>query len=284
MPFEQAVPESVATGPDAPEIVVDLTLQQRSNIIGDVYLLDDTHFAKVFGPDEDIVDGIIELEVEQLVALGDREDESRAWLADRTSACWLAVFRRGAPQTAEHVEGILRLTGPGGSDRMLRDLGVLVGKDPETVAQEIADHLGIESLRPFSDMTTLDVTPLGAPTKEARFATLLRLMCCQVITGLRTSQTSGVDAHCALVHPRVLKHIVAAGIPVHSAGYGILKYKLTESNTNPMETTFGMSFGSEVAQAIRVGESPFLREVGSIMTESRLTLEGIGRVNSRGML
>ena len=170
--------------PDAPGIVVDLTLQQRSNIIGDVYLLDDTHFAKVFGPDEDIVDGIIELEVEQLVALGDREDESRAWLADRTSACWLAVFRRGAPQTAEHVEGILRLTGPGGSDRMLRDLGVLVGKDPEAVAQEIADYLGIESLRPFSDMTTLDVTPLGAPTKEARFATLYRLMCSQVLLGI----------------------------------------------------------------------------------------------------
>lgn len=257
---------------EAPELIVDLREPPQDGIIGDIYLLDDTHFAKVFGPDDPIVDGIIELEVAQLIALGDREDESREWLADRTGACWLALFRRGAPQTAEHVEGILRLTGPGGSDRMLRDLGVLVGKDPETVAREIAAHVGIESLRPFSDMTTLDVTPLGAPSKDARFATLFRLMVCQVITGLRTTQTSAVDAHCALVHPRVLKHIVGAGIPVHDGGYGILKYKLTEVNTNPMETTFGMSFGSEVADAIRSAASPFLVEVGRILHASGFSL------------
>ncbi len=268
MSFEQAVPGSVATGADAPGIVVDLTLQQRSNIIGDVYLLDDTHFAKVFGPDEDIVDGIIELEVEQLVALGDREDESRAWLADRTSACWLAVFRRGAPQTAKHVEGILRLTGPGGSDRMLRDLGVLVGKDPEAVAQEIADYLGIESLRPFSDMTTLDVTPLGAPTKEARFATLYRLMCSQVLLGIRATETMSVDAHCALGHPRILKHMAAVGIPVHEGPFGVLRYRLTEANETPMDTVFALSYGTEVRAAISAQSSPFLAGVGKVLADS----------------
>jgi hypothetical protein len=222
----------------------------RASFVGERFELDDTHEAEVFGPDHAIVGGLIDLEVDQLVELGDDEGEARDWLVDRTDALWMALFAQGVPHVAENVEGLIRLTGPMRSHRMLDDLAYLCGSDAATIEAEICHRLGVKSLRPFADLTTLDITPKGALNKDARFANLFRLVTMVIFVGVRSIQVNGIAVGVALVHPRVFKYLPMLGFPVVDLGYGVLDYKLSDVNATPMPT-----------QAIAVDFQAALREL-----------------------
>jgi hypothetical protein len=218
-------------------------LSTIGSFVGERIVLDDTHIAEVFGPDHPIVEGLIQLEVDQLVELGDDEGEARAWLIDRTDAVWMGLFAQGAPCRAEHVEGLIRVTGAERSHRMIDDLAQLLGKDSESVEAAIAEQFGVTQLGPFADLTTLDITPLGAASQDARFANLFRLVSMTIFIGVRCIQQQNILRGVGLVHPRLLKHLPLLGFPVMDLGFGVLDYKLSEVTTTPMPTqAIGVDF------------------------------------------
>ncbi len=214
-------------------IVLDLRIPQLG-IVGEVYLLDDTHVAEVFGSDHVIVTGLIEHEIEQMVLLGDAERDARPWCEVRTGAAWIVIFKHEDPRDSAHALAILRVTGPTGSGRMLHDLAILLKRDEAGLDVDIAQRVGLATIHPFVDYTTLDITALGAPTKEERFANLFRLLMVLLGSAYRLRDVDGIQTMCALVHPRILKN--APEIPHRVPGYGVLDYKIFDHATSAMPT------------------------------------------------
>lgn len=252
---------------DGPELVVDLRdaptslpvidLRPALGIVGDRYIIDDTHMAVVFDANDPIHLELIALEVQQLVDLGDEPVEARAWCEKTIGAVWIALFEQGDQLVAENVQGILRLTGPAGSHRMLADLGVLLETSPEFLRSDIANRVGMESIEPYLDATTLDITARGATSKDHRFANLFRLLLLLLGTSARAASMHGFASTTALVHPRVLKHATASGIPLRDLGYGILRYKLSDTNTSPMETQLTLARTDEIRAALTTDKDNF---------------------------
>jgi hypothetical protein len=236
----------------------------NGSFIGERIMLDGTHEAEVFGPDHPIVEGLIELEVDQLVELGDEEGEARAWLIDRTDAVWMGLFAQGAPRRADYVEGLIRLTGAERSHRMVDDLAFLLRSDSDTVEAAIAEQFGVSKLGPYADLTTLDITPLGAVTQDARFANLFRLVSMTIFVGVRCIQEQNITRGVGLVHPRLLKHLPLLGFPVMDLGFGVLDYKLSEVTTTPMPTqAIGVDF--HVALKELTSGSDFMKSAGQLL-------------------
>jgi hypothetical protein len=244
-----------------------------ASFVGERIKLYDTHEAEVFGPDHPIVKGLIELEIAQLVDLGDNEPDARAWLIDSTDTVWMALFAQGVPHTAEHVEGLIRLTGTERSHRMIDDLAQLSTTDPATVRSVIANKLGLETLRQFVDLTTLDITPHGAPTKDARFANLFRLVSMVIFVGVRCIQVHNVTVGVALVHPRVFKYLPLLGFPVTDLKYGVMDYQLTDSAKTPMPTqAIAVDFAKGL-KLLKTG-SDFMKSAGVLLVSNGYSLEG----------
>jgi hypothetical protein len=254
------------------EQTVDLRLVHPS-FAGEVLVIDDTHEAEVFAPNHPIVEGLIEIEIAQLVDLGDTEAEAREWLTDRTGTVWMALFERGVPHTADRAEGLIRLTGATRSSRMIEDLAYLVGTaDLAGLEAEVAQRLGVADLRPFADLTTLDITPLGATSKEARFANLFRLVQMILFVGLRCAQADSVATGTALVHPRVYKYLPFLGFEVVDLGFGIMDYKLSDENKTPMPTqAIAITFETGI-DALTTG-SEFMRGTGEMIARNGYSLE-----------
>jgi hypothetical protein len=248
-------------------VVVNDSTFVGSSFVGERLVLDETHEAEVFGPDHPIISGLIELEVDQLVELGDHEGEARAWLVDRTDAVWMALFAQGAPRVAEYVEGVIRLTGAKRSHRMIDDLAHLLGSDSDTVEAAIAQQFGVSKLAPFADLTTLDITPLGASTQDVRFANLFRLVAMTIFVGVRCVQLQNITRGVGLVHPRLLKHLPLLGFPVMDLGFGVLDYKLSEVTTTPMPT---QAIGVDFIEALKelTSGSDFMKATGQLLIKN----------------
>jgi hypothetical protein len=264
---DAALPDSLSMNVQhelrAGSVVVDIT-QPVPSIVGQHYVIDDTHEAEVFGPEHPIVAGIIELEVQQLIDLGDREDESRAWLIDRTGCAWIALFERGAARVASNVLGIVRVTGSAASDRVLNDLALLQRSTPEDVEARICAFLGVESIRPFVDLTTLDITKKGAETRRAQAHNFTRLLTVLTIAGIQLSVRREMRYTLALVHPHMWKSATRLGLPFDDPGFGCMEYKLTAKNINPMQTQLIAQNVVSTVNSIRSGSRPFMTEIGRI--------------------
>jgi hypothetical protein len=246
------------TPPDETSLIADS--KNSGSFIGERIQVDETHEAEVFGPDHQIVAGLIELEIQQLIDLGDNEPDARAWLIDRTDTIWMALFAQGAPHTAEHVEGLIRLTGVERSDRMINDLAYLANTDAATVKASIS-----------VDLTTLDITPTGAPTKDARFANLFRLVTMVIFVGVRCIQVHNVTVGVALVHPRVFKYLPLLGFPVTDLDYGVMDYQLSDSAKTPMPTQ-AIAVDFAVALKALTDGSDFMRAAGKVLERNGYSL------------
>jgi hypothetical protein len=262
------------------EVVIDLRTEREIDLrespevgLEACWILDDTHEAIVVNPGHSIAAGLIEHEVDQLVALGDREDESREWLTARLSSKWVAILATGLPRTAANVEGIVRVTIPPQSSEMLRDLGVLVGRDPSSISEDLAQKLGIGSIHPFIDCPTLDITPLGSATQEERFANLFRLLLVMTITNIRASQELGIGIQVALINPKVVKYVPLTGVPFHLPDYGVMEYKLSGANETPMQTQVLVAFAHEIVAAMKNNPSEFLQRAASVMTRNGMSID-----------
>jgi hypothetical protein len=246
--------------------------KNSASFVGERIQLDETHEAEVFGPDHQIVTGLIELEIQQLIDLGDNEPDARAWLIDRTDAIWMALFAAGMPHSAEHVEGLIRLTGVDRSERMINDLAYLSKTSATTVKAEIANKLGIDRLGLFVDLTTLDITPTGASTKDDRFANLFRLVTMVIFVGVRCTQVHNVTVGVALVHPRVFKYLPLLGFPVTDLGYGIMDYQLSDSAKTPMPTqAIAVDFAAALKELTR--GSDFMQAAGKVLESNGYSLD-----------
>jgi hypothetical protein len=245
-------------------VVIDLRLTQLG-IVGDVYLLDDTHVAEVFGSDHVIVTGLIEHEIEQMVLLGDAEPDARPWCEVRTGAAWIAIFKREDPRNAAHALAILRVTGPTGSSRMLHDLAILLKREEAGLDADIAQRVGLSTIHPFVDYTTLDITAMGAPSKEERFANLFRLLMVLLGSACRLKEVDGIQTMCALVHPRILKN--APEIPHRVPGYGVLDYKIFDHATTAMPTEL-LVCAAEDLDVVGTSEAVTHQAVTDMLTRS----------------
>ncbi len=261
-------------------VVVDIT-QPVPSIVGQHYFIDDTHDAEVFGPEHPIVAGIIELEVQQLIDLGDREDESRAWLIDRTGCAWIALFERGAARVAANVLGIVRVTGSAASDRVLKDLALLQRSTSEDVEAKICGALGVDTIRPFVDLTTLDITAKGAQTRRAQAHNFTRLLTVLTIAGIQLSVRREMRYTLALVHPHMWKSATRLGMPFDDPGFGDMEYKLTAENVNPMQTQLIVQNVAATVESIRSGSRPFMTEIGRIATLNGVDLDQAVTVGTR---
>jgi hypothetical protein len=267
--------------PETSSLTIDLTTTEQTvdlriahpSFTGELLIIDDTHEAEVFAPDHPTVAGLIEIEIAQLVDLGDSEDEAREWLSDRSGTVWMALFQRGVPHDADHAEGLIRLTGAARSSRMIEDLAYLVrSTDLAGLEAEVAARLGVENLRPFADLTTLDITPLGATSKDARFANLFRLVQMILFVGLRCAQADNVATGTALVHPRVYKYLPFLGFEVIDLGFGVMDYKLSDENKTPMPTqAIGIPF--EIAIDALSNGSDFMKGTGEMIARNGYSLE-----------
>ena len=256
----------------ATNVVVDITRPVPS-IVGQHYAIDGTHEAEVFGPEHPIVAGIIDLEVQQLVDLGDREDESRAWLIDRTGSAWIALFERGANRVASNVLGVIRVTGSAASDRVLKDLAVLQRSTPEDIEGKICSSLDIDTIRPFVDFTTLDITAAGAKSPRDRAHNFSRLLTALTLSALQIGGCAEARVSLALVHPPMWKVATRLGIPFDDPGFGIMDYKLTDENLTPMQTRLVVQNSADTVVAIRGGHFPFMTEVGRIAELNGIDLD-----------
>jgi hypothetical protein len=253
------------------DIVIDVSVPVPS-IVGERFSIDETHDAEVYGPNDPITTDIIELEVQQLMALGDREDESREWLNDRTACAWIALFEREAKRSAQNVLGILRVTGPIASDRVLRDLAYLRGTGVEEVESQIRDALGVDDIRPFVDFTTLDITRAGASSLRdqahnfGRLLTILTVACAKLV--LRDEARFAL----ALVHPHLWKAAARIGVAYEDPGFGVMDYKLSAKNTTPMPTQLIAQNMVDTIEIIRSGRRPFMSELGRCMERNGIDL------------
>jgi hypothetical protein len=259
---------------DQPQLIIDLRVAPEVDVgLEACWILDETHEAIVVTSEHSIAAGLVEHEVDQLVSLGDREDESRAWLNQRSDSKWVAILATGAHRTAANVEGIVRVTMPPCSSEMLRDLGVLVDMDFAAVAADLAEKLGIESIHPFIDCPTLDITPLGSATQQTRFANLFRLLLVMTITNVRAAQELGIGVQVALINPKVVKYIPFTGVPFHLPEYGVMEYKLSEATDTPMLTQVLVAFADEIVAAMKNDPSEFLQRVTSVMTQNGMSID-----------
>jgi hypothetical protein len=256
---------------DELEVVVDFRYEHEIDLRGlpevgleSVWILDDTHEAIVVTPEHSITAGLIEHEVDQLVALGDREDESRDWLNARASSKWVAILARDVPRKAEFVEGIVRCTDPTQSGLALEDLSLLLNSDLSWVATDLERQLGFP-LHPFMDYPTLDITPYGAQTRDQRFGNLFRLLLMMGIVSIRSYLEEGIAMHVAMVNPKIVKYVPLTGAPFYFPDYGVMEYKLTEQNTTPMLTQFIATYIPEMLSAMHHEPSEFLRHMASVM-------------------
>ena len=267
-------------GRPATEQIIDLRPTTPS-IVGQRFVIDDTHEVHVFGPDHSLVQAIIELEVQQLTDLGDCEDEARDWLMDRTGVAWIALFRRGAEHAAENVLGILRITGPTASNRVLRDLAVLQRSSIDDVEATIAASLGVPTIRPFIDFTTLDITAAGATTRRDRVYNFLRLINALTVASAQMTLRREFRFGLALVHPHLWKHAIRIGMPFHDPGFGVMDYQLSATNTTPMQTQMIAMHMRDVMEAIRGGAHPFMNEVGRTMVRNGLSVDAVADIAAR---
>jgi hypothetical protein len=272
LPAEKPSIDAVTEAIEAPlEVVIDLRPQLEIDLreppefgLDSVWVLDETHLAIVVTPDHPIAAGLIEHEVDQLVALGDREDESREWLTARSSSKWVAILAREVPRKAEYVEGIVRVTGPAQSGLVIEDLAMLLGKGLGSTAVDLERQLGFP-IHPFTDYPTLDITPLGGETRDRRFANLFRLLLMMGIVSTRAYLDDGVAWHFAMVNPKIVKYVPLTGAPFHFPDYGVLEYKLSEQNLTPMLTQFIALYIPEMLSAINRDPSDFLQHMASVM-------------------
>jgi hypothetical protein len=264
-------PEKHGASTPRNETSLSADVKDSGSFIGERIQIDETHEAEIFGPDHQIVTGLIELEIQQLIDLGDNEPDARAWLIDRTDTIWMALFAQGVPHTAEHVEGLIRLTGVERSDRMINDLAYLANTDTTKVKAAIANKLGIEHLQQFVDLTTLDITPAGAPTKDARFANLFRLVTMVIFVGVRCIQVHNVTVGVALVHPRVFKYLPLLGFPVTDLDYGVMDYQLSDSAKTPMPTqAIAVDFAASLKELTH--GSDFMQAAGKVLERNGYAL------------
>ena len=274
-PDEMVVDLLTSTVPSETNNTIDLRVPQLG-IVGEVYLLDDTHLAEVFGSDHVIVPGLIEHEIEQMVLLGDAERDARPWCEVRTGAAWIVIFKRKDPRDAEHALAILRVTGPTGSSRMLHDLAILLKRPEAGLDLDIAERVGLSTIHPFVDYTTLDITALGAPSKEERFANLFRLLMVLLGSACRLRQVDGIQTMCALVHPRILKN--APEIPHRVPGYGVLDYKIFDHATSAMPTEL-LVCAAEDLEAISESTAPTHQIVAEMLDRSGFPLGRLRELN-----
>lgn len=100
--------DAASATPTVPERIIDLRespgrrlgAPSAPSIIGERFVIDSTHDAQVFGADDAIARSIIELEVQQLVDLGDCEGEARDWLNEQRGAAWICLFEQNAARSA----------------------------------------------------------------------------------------------------------------------------------------------------------------------------------------
>jgi hypothetical protein len=262
--------ETDLTGGEELEVVIDLRAERvidlREPEVGleSVWVLDDTHEAIVVTSEHEIAPGLLEHEVDQLVALGDSEEESLEWLNARAGSKWVAILARDVPRKAEYVEGIVRVTGPSHSGLVLEDLAMLLGRDLESIVPDLERQLGFP-VRVFADYPTLDITPLGGESRDRRFANLFRLLLMMGIVSIRSYLEDGIASHVAMVNPKIVKYVPLTGAPFRTPDYGVMEYKLSDQNTTPMLTQFVAISTPEFLASMAEDSSEFLRHMASVM-------------------
>ncbi len=249
------------------EVIIDITEPHPLGLIGDTYLLG-THRGVVVGQDHPIVSGLIDVEVAQLVALGDREDEARQWLEQRGDTIWGVLLEGDDPVELENVLGLYRFTMRRRGDRGLRDLAVLLQRHIDDVSSEFRGVTGLDSTLQLADLTTLDLTVHGSRTMRGRVENLGRIVTIAGCAAIRAAQTDSMVIWAAMVNPMVNKFLGQVGVPKYELGYGILEYKLTEQNTTPMQTMPIWGSIAELSEAAQHGATVQTAAIGVALERS----------------
>ncbi len=249
------------------EVIIDITEPPPLGLIGDTYLLG-THRGVVVGPDHPIVSGLIDVEVAQLVALGDREDEARQWLEQRGDTIWGVLLANDDPVELDNVLGLYRFTMRRRGDRGLRDLAVLLQRRIDDVSSEFRAVTGLESMLQLADLTTLDLTVHGSRTMRGRVENLGRIVTMAGCAAIRAAHTDNMVIWAAMVNPMVNKFLGQAGVPKYELGYGVLEYKLTQQNITPMQTMPIWGSIAELSEAVWHGTSIQMAAIGAALERS----------------
>ena len=250
------------------EVIIDITEPPPLlGLIGDTYLLG-THRGVVVGPDHPIVSGLIDVEVAQLVALGDREDEARQWLERRDDTIWGVLLANDDPVELENVLGLYRFTMRRRGDRGLRDLAVLLQRHIDDVSSEFRGVTGLVSMLELADLTTLDLTVEGSRTMRGRVENLGRIVTIAGCAAIRAAHTDNIVVWAAMVNPMVNKFLGQVGVPKYELGYGVLEYKLTEKNATPMQTMPIWGSIAELSEAARSGSTVQTAAIGAALERS----------------
>lgn len=249
------------------EVIIDITEPPPLGLIGDTYLLG-AHRGVVVGPDHPIVSGLIDMEVAQLVALGDREDEARQWLEQRSDAIWGVLLAGDDPVELENVLGLYRFTMRRRGDRGLRDLAVLLQRHIDDVSSEFRGITGLDSMLHLADLTTLNLTVHGSRTIRGRVENLGRVVIIAGCAAIRAAHTDNIVIWAAMVNPMVNKFLGQVGVPKYELGYGVVEYKLTDQNTTPMQTMPIWGSVAELSLAAHLGATVQTNAIGAALERS----------------
>jgi hypothetical protein len=244
------------------DLVIDLTQPTLHvpGFVGEHYELDGTHEVTVFGPHDRIVADLIDIEVAQLVALGDRPQDARDWLVDRSGAAWMTLFETGVVQDAEHVLGLVRVTVGSRANRSLKDLAVLVGADEAVLISAVRSSFGFpqdddDSALGLIDVTTLDLTPRGVSNRINTLSNLERLARAALISIVRATQTDDAEVVVSLQNPIVARQLRRLGWPLFDLGFGEMSYRLFADHLTPMPTVFTWGYAADAGPRLDLGST-----------------------------
>lgn len=106
---------------------------------------------------------LVEMEI-AAAANGGAVGEFETWLADSTGALFAVIVETGTdlPLHVDQVCSFARLTADPRCDRGLRELAILLGRNPEDIINDFRERSGLSSLDGLVDVTTFTVAPVAS--------------------------------------------------------------------------------------------------------------------------
>jgi hypothetical protein len=113
----------------------------------------------IVGESDYRVPAVIEIEVENMVSLGDREDEARTPLEDTRGAKFILLYEAEGELDAAGVIGVIRYT-PHNQDvgiRSLRDLSLITQEPEEIIVEHFLEEADCQRQEDVIDITTFAI-------------------------------------------------------------------------------------------------------------------------------